>query len=61
MDQQNCNSSKFCEVFSLRGLLFGESVERAEPGGFCGVAVDEDDDGDGAGPVAVALIAGHEG
>ncbi len=44
----------------LSRLLFGVSVERAEPGGFCGVAVDEDDYGDGAGPIAVTLVAGHK-
>jgi len=45
----------------LNSFRFCESVERAEPGGLRRVAVDEDDDGDGAGPVAVSLVAGHEG
>jgi len=45
----------------LGGFRFGKAIERAQPRGFGGVAIDEDDDGDGTGQIRVPFVACHEG
>ena len=45
----------------LRLLPVGEPVKGSEPGGFGGIGVNENYHGDGSSPVAVPLIARHQG
>ena len=43
------------------GLAVGEPVKGAKPGGFCRIGVNENYHGNRSSPVAVSLVAGHQG